>query len=154
MWPNGRAPVLYSPAVARFPLPAPRALATMDNSGQKRGTLDADPPSADAPDDLYSDLVERANDIFVIVGGDGVVQFVNQTYSRLTGIARREIEGDKLAALFAPDERQNAQSRLPGPCSPADSRRSAFPFERAAARRSRFRSGRRPSDRPRARSRG
>lgn len=112
MWPNGRAPVLYSPAVARFPLPAPRALATMDNSGQKRGTLDADPPSADAPDDLYRDLVERANDIFVIVGGDGVVQFVNQTYSRLTGIARREIEGDKLAALFAPDERQNAQSRL------------------------------------------
>ncbi|MBK6425701.1 MAG: GAF domain-containing protein [Blastocatellia bacterium] len=84
----------------------------MDNSGQKRGTLDADPPSADAPDDLYRDLVERANDIFVIVGGDGVIQFVNQTYSRLTGIARREIEGEKLAALFAPDERQNAQSRL------------------------------------------
>lgn len=84
----------------------------MDNLGQKRGTLDADPPSADVQDVSFRDLVERANDIFVIVDGHGIIQFVNQTYSRLTGIARREIEGEKLAALFTPDERQNAQSRL------------------------------------------
>ncbi|MCC6744777.1 MAG: GAF domain-containing protein, partial [Acidobacteria bacterium] len=84
----------------------------MDNVGQKRGTLDADPSAADGFDVSFRDLVERANDIFVIVDGHGVIQFVNQTYSRLTGIARQEIEGEKLAALFAPDERQNAQSRL------------------------------------------
>ena len=84
----------------------------MDNFGQKRGTLDADPLSADSNSLFFRDLVERANDIFVIVGGDGIIQFVNQTYSRLTGIARQEIEGEKLAALFAPEERQNAQNRL------------------------------------------
>ena len=61
----------------------------MDNFGQKRGTLDADPLSADSNSLFFRDLVERANDIFVIVGGDGIIQFVNQTYSRLTGIARQ-----------------------------------------------------------------
>lgn len=61
---------------------------------------------------LFQELVERANDIFVVVGGDGYIQLVNHSYCRLTGLGREEIEGDRIAVLFEPADRVLAQERL------------------------------------------
>jgi PAS domain S-box-containing protein len=66
----------------------------------------------EAVDPFYRDLVERANDLFVIVGGDGRVRFVNVSFCRLTGLEREEVEGTRLPTIFDEGLRQNAQSRL------------------------------------------
>lgn len=61
---------------------------------------------------VFREFVDHANDLFLLVGGDGCVQFVNQTFCRLTGFAREEVVGERLAALFEPEERHTAQARL------------------------------------------
>jgi PAS domain S-box-containing protein len=61
---------------------------------------------------FYRDLVDRANDLFVLVGGDGRIQFVNASYCRLTGIEREKVQGERLATIFDEKSRQNAQNRL------------------------------------------
>jgi PAS domain S-box-containing protein len=61
---------------------------------------------------FFRDLVEHANDLFVLVGGDGRVRFVNASYCRLTGVEREQAEGERLASIFDEKSRQNAQNRL------------------------------------------
>ncbi len=69
-----------------------------------------------APDEavepFYRDLVERANDLFVLVGGDGRIQFVNASFCRLTSLEREAVLGERLATIFDEGQRQGAQGRL------------------------------------------
>jgi PAS domain S-box-containing protein len=68
--------------------------------------------SAELIDPLFRDLVDRANDLFIVVSGDGRIRFVNASYCRLSGFEREKIEGERLAVIFDPKSRQNAQNRL------------------------------------------
>lgn len=85
----------------------------MNDAGQLKALASE---RGEAPDDagLYRELVERANDLFVLVDGDGCVRFVNETFCRLTGFSRDEVEGERVASLFVPDERERAKARLEG----------------------------------------
>jgi PAS domain S-box-containing protein len=68
--------------------------------------------SAELIDPLFRDLVDRANDLFVVVSGDGRIRYVNGSYCRLAGFEREKVEGERLAIIFAEKSRQNAQNRL------------------------------------------
>ena len=49
--------------------------------------------SSELIDPLFRDLVDRANDLFVVVSGDGRIRYVNGSYCRLSGFEREKIEG-------------------------------------------------------------
>src|SRR5437868_6952258 len=85
----------------------------MERLGQSKDRLDVDEPAPAATrDTLFADLVERANDLFIVVGRDGRIQFVNQSFCALTGLAREEVEGEKLVRILDAGARQSAQNQL------------------------------------------
>ncbi len=81
----------------------------MDNS---RESSAADRSGHTADDSLFRELVDHANDLFVVVGGSGRIEFVNQSFCRLTGIERDKFLGERIGVLFTGSARQNAQTRL------------------------------------------
>lgn len=84
----------------------------MDNPGESNFQVVTDDDELTDEHSLFREFVERANDIFMMVGGDGCVHFVNESFCRLTGYTRDEVEGERIGALFGPDERRTAQARL------------------------------------------
>jgi PAS domain S-box-containing protein len=99
----------------------------MDGLGQGKDRLDVDGDdverldamAADAPsapvserEELLIDLVERANDIFIVVDRRGLVQFVNHSFCFLTGQTREEVVGKRLVHVLDPNARLQAQHQL------------------------------------------
>lgn len=87
----------------------------MEELGQQMEQVEAEVAVPDIPetvDPFYRDLVDRANDLLIVVSGDGRIRFVNGSYCRLTGIERERVEGERLATIFDEKSRQNAQTRL------------------------------------------
>src|SRR5687767_682914 len=84
----------------------------MEPLDKKLGQVELKSVSAELIDPLFRDLVDRANDLFIVVSGDGRIRFVNASYCRLSGFEREMIEGERLAVIFDPKSRQNAQNRL------------------------------------------
>jgi PAS domain S-box-containing protein len=73
---------------------------------------------ADPSKRLLRDLVDRANDVFIVVDRYGVVEFVNATYCRITGFERAEVETERVAALFEVNASRNAQELLSSALQP------------------------------------
>ena len=84
----------------------------MDNLGQFRVPVGSSGDGTEDDLSVFREFVDHANDLFLLVGGDGCVRFVNQTFCRLTGFAPEEVVGERLPALFEPDERHTVQTRL------------------------------------------
>lgn len=85
----------------------------MEKLGREMERVEEGASSVDeAVDPFYRDLVERANDLFVMVGSDGRIRFVNGSFCRLTGLDREEVEGGRLASIFDEASRGAAQVRL------------------------------------------
>lgn len=84
----------------------------MEQLGKKLEQVELKSVQSEVVESLYYDLVERANDLFLVVTGAGRIQFVNASYCRLTGFEREKIEGERLALVFDEKSRQNAQNRL------------------------------------------
>lgn len=84
----------------------------MDNPVFKRRDPSARELGSLESDSLFAELVERANDLFIVIGREGRITFVNPSYCGLTGYASEEVVGEKFVGLIEAASRQVAQSRL------------------------------------------
>ena len=103
----------------------------MDNSGQKRGTLDADPPSADAPDDLReralnlaAHVLEMSPQVKAGTGARMAAQILDSGRAWTKFLAICEAQGGFREPQVAPLTR-TIVSQHTGECVAVDNRRIA-----------------------------
>jgi PAS domain S-box-containing protein len=99
----------------------------MDGFGQGKDQLDIDGidverfdvpdsseplPTVSEREELLTELVERANDLFIVVDRKGMVQFVNHAFCFLTGQSREDVVGKRLVYVLDPNARLQAQHQL------------------------------------------